>query len=76
MPQKPSPEQANAVWEKIAATAENDPRFNELREHVSAIAYELAGQDAFDQVDGSWVLSERAWNDWIFGGGYERYSQK
>lgn len=65
--------QSNAVWERIDKTAKANPRINGLRVHVSAITDELAAQDAFDFVDGNWVLSDRAWTDWIFSGEDEKY---
>lgn len=65
--------QGNAVWARIDETAEAYPRFNRLRTHVSAITDELAERGDFDFVDGDWVLSDRAWTDWIFSGGDAKY---
>lgn len=65
--------QSNEVWERIKETAEHHPRLSDLRNHVDAIADELAATDAFDYVDNRWVLSDRAWTDWLFSGADEKY---
>lgn len=71
--QRYSPQQDNEVWNKIQATAENNKEDGVLRNHVKDIAKELADMDAFDLVDGRWVLSDRAWTDWLLSGGDKKY---
>ncbi|MCX0276133.1 hypothetical protein [Brevibacterium sp. CS2] len=70
---KGNADQSNAVWQRISETAEAHPRFDRLRIHVSAITDELATREVFDYVDGDWVLSDRAWTDWIFAGEDDKY---
>lgn len=65
--------QANAVRDRINETVKNYSRFDALRNHVDAITGELASRKAFDFVDGQWVLSDRAWTDWIFSGDVKKY---
>ena len=66
-------QQSNAVWDRITATVEQDARVAQLPEHVSAIADELAASGAFDLDEGNWVLSDRAWTDWLFSGADAKY---
>lgn len=68
-----SPHQGNEVWARINETAKHDPSVNALRNHVSAIANELAAREAFDLVDGQWVLSDSAWTDWRCSGAEYKY---
>lgn len=65
--------QANAVWARIDETAEHNPDIGALRSSVDAIRDELAELNAFDLVDGRWVLSDRAWTDWLFSGADRKY---
>lgn len=65
--------QENEVWEKINGWAQQDPKLDGLRKSLGSITDELAARDAFDLVDGAWVLSDRAWTDWMFAGEHEKY---
>lgn len=68
-----NPYQSNAVWDRINETAEHDPSIGPLRNSVDAIRDELAELNAFDQIDGQWTLSDRAWTDWLLSGGHKKY---
>lgn len=65
--------QANEVWARINETAEHNPDIGALRSSVGAIREELAELKAFDLVEGQWILSDRAWTDWLFSGEYRKY---
>lgn len=65
--------QANAVRDRINETVKNYSRLDAIRNHVDAITGELASRKAFNLVNGQWVLSDRAWTDWIFSGDVKKY---
>lgn len=65
--------QANEDWARINETAEHNPDIGALRKNVNAISVELAESEAFDLVDGKWILSDRVWTDWLFSENYKKY---
>lgn len=65
--------QANEVWARINETAEHNPDLGALRNSVDAIRDELAEMNAFEFVEGQWILSDRAWTDWLFSGADRKY---
>lgn len=72
--QKDSPQFGILVWEKIEATAAmSAPDLAVLRNHSNAITKEFEQADAFQLIDGQWVLPDTFWNDWIQSGGPEHY---
>jgi hypothetical protein len=73
IPQKYSPFQSNAVAAYIVETMKVSPTDSVLLNRVDAIANELADRDAFDLVDGEWVLSLRQWEAWLQRGDDARY---
>lgn len=69
-----SPEQFNEVSRMIKETAQGgDSSVWRLDSEAGKIAKELADKDAFDYVGHHWVLSDRAWTDWLFSGAPEKY---
>lgn len=65
--------QANEVWARINETVEHNPDLGALRNSVDAIRDELAEMNAFEFVEGQWILSDRAWTDWLFSGAHRKY---
>jgi hypothetical protein len=75
IPQKNSPHHSNAVHEHIVETMKMYPEDRVLLGHVDAIAKELGHRDAFEYVDGGWVLPVYQWEDWLRRGDDKKYKQ-
>jgi hypothetical protein len=53
--------------------AEKDEAHRLFR-HIDAIARELADRDSFELVDGTWVLPDWVWSDYMRRGDGDKYS--
>ena len=72
-----APGQFNEVLRMINETAQcADPSARKLGTYAGEIAKELADKNALDYVDDHWVLSDRAWTDWLFSGAPAKYMPK
>jgi hypothetical protein len=75
-----NPHQNNAVQAAITAplsdatvTREERDEIDRLLGHIREIAHELADRDAFEFVDGGWVLPDREWDDFMRRGDGNKY---